>query len=414
MQTPPRRQPSTVTVRTLLATALTLGCCLQPLLAQPDGKPEGKSGGKPAGPPPALVRVAPVTMQTLQKRWDLIGQLKEVNRVIVSTEQPGRLVAVKIDVGQPVVGGQTVLVRVEDTYAKLELAEAKAATVEAEATVKEAEALLANAQRERKYQQDLRGSGAGQRKELDDAITTEAAAVARLEAAKAHVLVTQARVDRANTSLKNLTVVAPFDGVVVRKLAERGQWSQQGTPVTEIISRGTIDAVIDVPERLIGFVQAGQEIELIVEPLKIETTGKVVAIIPQGSQAARTFPVKIRTEDQNGRLMPGMSVLAKLPTNQKAPALTVPRDAVLRSANGIHIWTNNNGKAMRYEVDILFGAGDRYAVRARPAAGPPLKAGDSVIIEGAERLRFPGQSLIVQNGGPPKDKPVEGGSVSQP
>ena len=392
-------------IRFCLAIAMVVALA-QPTLAQP--------GGKSDGPPPALVRVAPVTMQTLQKRWDLIGQLKEVNRVIVSTEQPGRLVDVKIDVGHPVVGGQTVLAQVEDTYAKLELAEATAAMVEAKASVREAEALLANAEREHKYQKDLRNSGAGQRKELDDAITDEAAAVAKLDAAKANVLVTQARVDRANTNLKKLTVIAPFDGLVVRKLAERGQWSQQGTPVAEIISRGRIDAVVDVPERLIGFVEAGQDIELVVEPLNIDTTGEVVAVIPQGSQAARTFPVKIRTDDQNGRLMPGMSVLAKLPTNQKAPALTVPRDAVLRSANGVHIWTNNNGVAMRYEVDILFGAGDRYAVRARRAAGPPLKAGDSVIIEGAERLLFPGQPLIVQNGAPPKSKPVEGGSVSQP
>ncbi len=46
-------------------------------------------------------------------------------------------------------------------------------------------------------------------------------------------------------------MLAPFDGLVVSKMAEVGRWVDPGDAVIEVVSRGTIDAVVDVPERLI-------------------------------------------------------------------------------------------------------------------------------------------------------------------
>lgn len=210
------------------------------------------------------------------------------------------------------------------------------------------------------------------------------------------MLTAQVELDRAQVRLKKLAVVAPFNGAIVKKMAEVGQWAEPGTPIAELVSRGQIDAVIDVPEQLVNQVQRGQQIDVYVDPLQIETSGKVAGVIPLGPSAARTFPVKIRLDDEGGQLKSGMSVTAAVPTGKQSPHLTVPRDAVLRSARDSVVWAVVDDKAIRVTVDVLFTHGDRFAVSAAPGyTGPPLQAGMAVVIEGGERLLFSGQPVKV-------------------
>ena len=76
--------------------------------------------------------------------------------------------------------------------------------------------------------------------------------------------------------------------------------------------------------------------------------------------------------------------------------LTVPRDAVLRSPLGDVIWAAIDSQAVKVPVKVLFGAADRYAIEVLPGyAGPSLAEGSLVVIEGGERLAFPGQPLNV-------------------
>ena len=72
------------------------------------------------------------------------------------------------------------------------------------------------------------------------------------------------------------------------------------------------------------------------------------------------------------------------------------RDAVLRTPNGTIVWLADNRIAQQVAVAILFGAADRYAVR--PLPGPTAAAlidGAVVVVEGGERIFFPGQPLNV-------------------
>ena len=131
----------------------------------------------------------------------------------------------------------------------------------------------------------------------------------------------------------------------------------------------------------------------------------LVAVNPSGSSAARTFPVKVRLNDPDGKLKPGMSVTARVPMGQRVDVLTVPSDAVHQSAAGAVIWVEVNGAAMPVAVKVLFSEGDRYAVKPIQTDGGPGGAGLSpqtrVVIEGAERL-FPGRPLkLIEPGDSP-------------
>lgn len=363
--------------------------------AAKDGKDKAAAPAAPQGPPPALVRVGSVASEELQPRWQVIGRLREVRRVIVGIGAQGRVIDVPFEDGDEVVGGKTVLAQIDETFARIAIESGKAQLAQAKAEVAEAEANLEQATRDRVYYEELSSKQATQKREMENARSSESVAKARLDRAKAAVLTVDSVIRVAEEELIRFRSIAPFDGVIIKKWMEVGQWVQKGAPIAELVSRGQIDAVVDVPERVVNSITQGLAIELQVDALKIRVEGMVDALIPEGSSTARTFPVKIRLDDQKGKLKAGMSVTAWLPTGDKQAVLTVPRDAVLTSAAGNVLWIVADGKALKMDVDILFGTGDRYAIAVSRRGGAPLTPGTPVVIEGAERIFFPGQSVVI-------------------
>lgn len=353
------------------------------------------SGDRPkGGPPPAKVRLGIVGTQMLGARSRVVGQLRAARRATVAAERSGRVVQAAIEEGDPVVEGESELVQIDDVLPRLDLAWARAQLAEAEARTLASKVTLDLAVRHRDYLKTLEGGGSTVPKEVEDASDAARVAAARVKAAKASVQAAQMRVASAEEAVERLKVLAPFDGVVVRKLTEVGQWLEEGAPVAEVISRGQIDAVIDVPERLINRVNLRDAVEIMIEPLDVAVEASVVSITPLGSPAARTFPVKARLDDQNGRFKVGMSVIAEVPNGKRRQLLTVPRAAVRQTPNGATVWADLGGVAALVPIRVMFGHGLSYAVEAISTGnGPVLRSKMKVVVEGAERL-FPGRPLV--------------------
>lgn len=356
----------------------------------------------PQGPPPTSVKVAQVQEQAMQQRVMVVGRLKEVKRSVVASEVEGRVTELLTPAGRTVVGGESIIARVDSVWSQLAVEQATADLAAAKATARQSA-------RELKLLEDLAARNASDPQAIDDAR-------AKAEADAASVLAYEAALHRAEETRKRVEIIAPFDGIVSAKLTEKGQWLEQGTPVVEIVSNGLIDAVIDVPEQIIAQVPKGTEIELLIEAIDLTITGKVIAINPDGSNAARTYPVKVRVDDRDGLLKVGMSVTARVPIRAEKDYLVVPRDAVQYAENGPQVWMSlvtpdsapgSMPVGMPMDVDVLFGVDGLFAIEPKPKTqGARLSAGMDVVIEGAERL-WPMRPMIVMNGG---DAPSEEGA----
>lgn len=389
-----------VAAAALLATlALPLH---SPVLAQDET-------GEAQGPPPAAVRVGDVRQEQLQDRWLVIGRLRETRRVRVASEQTGQIIKVNAEEGDRVEGGKTILAQIEQGPTKLRLDVTTARLAEYEAEVLENEANLAQARRELEYLRDVLDKGSARPKEVKDAEAVVAAEQARVDAALARVNTQKAEVARIKDDISRLSVVAPFDGVVVKKETEVGQWVTPGSTVAEIVALDPIDAVVDVPENLVGNLKVGDAIHVRIESADELLEGKVTAIVPEGGRASRTFPVKVRLANKDLSLKPGMSIRALVPTSKMAQVYTVPRDAVKRTPMGVLVWANMDNKAVPVPVEVMFGAGDRWAVKVVEGSQPGLFPGMSVVTEGAVRV-FPGQPLMVL----PPDAPMPSASEPTP
>lgn len=138
-----------------------------------------------------------------------------------------------------------------------------------------------------------------------------------------------------------------------------------------------------------GQIRVGLTVRLIVEALpESGDTGEIETWIPRADPLARTFPVKVRVNNPEYRLLPGMTARVEIPLHESQESIAVPRDALVRSSMGTLVFTVQDGVAQPIPVEPGPSHDGWIAVRG------PLQAGDPVVVRGNEGLR-PGQPVEV-------------------
>jgi len=195
----------------------------------------------------------------------------------------------------------------------------------------------------------------------------------------------RAQVEQFEIEFHKKSIRAPFDGVVIKKNVDRGEWVSEGETVAVIGKDDVIDMVAEVPERFIRYVKTGMLVSATANGKSF--SGTVMAIVPRGDVATRTFPVKIRTPNHLA-LIEGMSARVTLPTGQLEKTLIVPRDAVIFASGNPVVFAVSGSKATSIPVKIVGYNGLTAGVESQA-----LKEGMLVAVAGNERLRD-GQPVI--------------------
>jgi RND family efflux transporter MFP subunit len=198
----------------------------------------------------------------------------------------------------------------------------------------------------------------------------------------------KADVERLELELKKKTIRAPFDGVVIERHADRGEWLAAGSAVATLAKDDVVDIVAEIPEKVLQYVKKDSQVKIRVAGK--ELIGSVFAIVPRGDIATRTFPVKIRTPNTLS-LIEGMEARVSLPTGKKRNAHMVPRDAVISSFGRLVVFTVNGSKARMIPIQVIGYEGLTIGVEAEG-----LENGMKVVVKGNERIRD-GQEIAVIN-----------------
>jgi RND family efflux transporter MFP subunit len=368
-------------------------CVIVVLLSLLIHSPAAHGQGPPGGPPPANVRVAEVRFEEVREMRLITGQVEPARRSVVTSQERGQVTVSPPEPGTAVKQGQ-VIAQLDDKLLTIERDALAAAVEEAKSNIAEREAQYQLAQRDRSRIEQLVQSNVAREKELEDARDQEAAASARVSLARALVTIAESRLAGINQQIVNMKIVSPFDGFVVRKLTEVGQWIDPGNGVAEVVMISGVKVRLDVPESMAAHIPLDEPLTLEIVGPNLTRNAKVFSIVPDADPQARTFRVLFKIDNADAALMPGHSARAHLPTGLTTQALTVPKDAVQLTPTGTAVYVNRGGVAQQVPVLVRFPTGDRFVVDAM------LRSGDQVVIEGNERL-FPGQPLNIASPTPP-------------
>jgi len=231
-------------------------------------------------------------------------------------------------------------------------------------------------------------------REYLDAVRELKVAAARENAAKEAIEAASKRFDLLEVRRNDLDVKAPFDGRVVFRHTELGEWLQEGDPVITLLSSGEVEAWLQLPERHAALLRQASpdsvELEFpgITAPIKADK----LSLIPDVEGRSRSFQLIAHIPDPDNKLTPGTSVEASVPLGKPESRLVISADAVLLSYSGTYVFIpEKTGEgppiAKRVPVEVLFERNGQAVL-----APGELKAGDQVIVEGNERL-FPSTPL---------------------
>jgi RND family efflux transporter MFP subunit len=354
-----------------------------------------------------VVIVEPVALTSTQPTERFIGSLRARSTSVMAALEEGALLELAVREADTVKKGD-VLAQVDSRRLQVSLTQIQADLAMGEATAMERAANLANAVADLEALTRAADSGAISERDLRNARTAVAVGQALAEAAKQSITSLEANRELLKLRIADATVRAPFDA----RHAEIGQWIRPGDKLVTLVSTGTLEAWVEVPERHMGgFDSEMHSIALLAEGPGIPTQGTRPRTIPIVDERARTFTLILDVKPGAPgfeNLQPGMSISATVPLGQRTPHMVLAKDAILRrGTNSLVAKIGPENMAELVPVRILFATDGGFAVEAIvPGA---LNAGDRVVTEGNERL-YPGTPVT-----PTERKPKgEVGTEPQP
>ena len=199
--------------------------------------------------------------------------------------------------------------------------------------------------------------------------------------------------DKLYDQLDNYTIKAPISGTVVRKNKKVGDTIENGAsasePLVVIYDMSSLCFELDVDELDNKKMSVGQEVTITadaVEGRKYKGVVENVSINGTiGTNGITTYPIKVRIEDFDDNLLPGMNIEAEIIISQSENALVVPVNAVNRG-NTVYLKGNKESeddrapegyKTVQVEtgitndvfVEILSGLSEGDTVYVTPSAG---------------------------------------------
>jgi multidrug efflux pump subunit AcrA (membrane-fusion protein) len=226
---------------------------------------DDKKSNAPAARPALSVNTTTPQLAVLPVRLSANGDIAAWQEASVGTEANGlRLAEVRVNVGDRVKRGQVLAVFAPDTL-RADLNQVRATVAEVEAQLADA---AANAQRAR----ELATTGALSQQQINQYLTAEHTARARLDAARAAAKVQELR-------LRQTQVLAPDDGIISARSATVGGVLPAGQELFRLIRQGRLEWRAQVHSTELARVRPGMQVQ-VTTPAGSRITGKVRMVAP--------------------------------------------------------------------------------------------------------------------------------------
>ena len=326
---------------------------------------------------------------------DATGYVVARRMATVSAKVPGKVREVLIEEGQQVEAGQVIAtldpVDAEQqrmlSASQLQAARSQAVGVQAQLKEAEANAARLGALVEQKLVS---------RAQFEQAIAQRDALRAQLAVARRNAQVAADGLRISAQGVDNMTVRAPFAGVVIAKAAQPGEivspmaagGGYTRTGIGTIVDMESLEVEVEVGEAFIGRVKPGMPTETILNAYQDwKIPGTVIAIIPAADRGKATVKVRVGMDAKDARIVPDMGARvgfledAKPATQANAkPGVLVPAAAIVERDGKDVAFVVIGGKAALRALQLGRSLGDDREVLEG------LSGGDAVVLDPPEQL----------------------------
>lgn len=336
---------------------LTMSCGSLPKSA--DAQSQGGSG-RQQGDNTTAVDVAIARTELLRQQPEYTGTTNAFRVVSLRSQVEGRLLALNVDVGSAVKGGQvigqlddalllTALKQAEAQLASLksEVARAKTQVSNARAEVERLRLVVVQAQADSQRQQKLLKEGAIAQQAAEQSQTEARTATQALRAAteqvrteeqavaaaQGRVVAQQALVAEAKERRSYAKLISPIAGVITEKVTEPGNLVQPGNEILKIGDFSRAKVFVQVSELELGKIQLGQSVEVSLDAFANKKyTGRVIRVSPAADATARLVPVEVEIPNTDGKIGSGLLARVKFQSTAQQRVI-IPQTAIQGQQN---------------------------------------------------------------------------------
>jgi membrane fusion protein (multidrug efflux system) len=326
-----------------------------------------QSEAAPAEPPLPEVKVVSPSDDALAIEITAPGSFIAYEEATISTETVGTVAAFRVKEGSRVSRG-AVLVLLDKTKAELTVKQAEAALAQAQANFERAKSELGR-------KEILLADRTIPQGTFDTFKAQHDAAAAAVDGAESTLALARRRLD-------DMTVVAPFAGVVKEKKKALGEYVRVADPLLVLIQVDPLKLQFDVPEKHAARLVVGQEVKTAVSAFPGKTfKGEIATIFPALAVQSRTIRVEAHVPNPKFQLKPGFYASVHVPLAQVPGSMVVPRTALFRREGTENVFVLEGDRAEAVVVQVGGNTGDQVEILSG------LSPNDRVIVSGVDTLR---------------------------
>ena len=188
-----------------------------------------------------------------------------------------------------------------------------------------------------------------------------------------------AEIEATGEAARRIAVEAPRDGIVVALAAADGMFLQPGTQAVSITDLSRVWLIVDVFERDISRLSEDMAAVARFEHLPGRIfEGEIDYIYPELDPRTRTLPVRLRFDNSEGLLRPGMFGSVSLLPRASRQVLTVPSEAVIRTGAAERVILQTGEDKFRPRL-VTAGLRDRFGEGGRTEILQGLSPGEEIV-----------------------------------